>query len=148
MARDINGIATRDDVNSLGETTFTPTVPDGQPLNKCVPKSELMDNWHYEISGTYETNQLLKFQDISLVFIPGPEPEPDMGDCIVDYTVPVLISNTGNQGSQYIAENGNGVLKVKFQYNIFVNSTGLRYPLDTEYFYPAPLTDVTLPNNT
>lgn len=148
MARDINGIATRDDVNSLGVQKFTATEPDGEPLNRCVPKSLLEDDWHYSISGTYASNQLLKFQDISRVTIPDPEPEPDMGDCIVDYTVPVLISNTGNPGSQYIAENGSGVLKVKFQYNIFVNSTGLRYPLDTEYFYPAPLTDVTLPNNT
>ena len=148
MARNNNGIATRDDVNSLGYQKFTITEPDGEPLNRCVPKSLIENDWHYTIYGTYETNQLLKFQDISRVLRPEPEPEPeDNPDCIINYTDPRLVSNTGNPGSFYLAEDGTGVLKVRFGYQVFDNRNGMTYP-SSGFDYYANLTSVSLQNDT
>lgn len=77
MARDLDGVATRDDVLTLGPNQDYETSHDGEPTNKCVPLFELEGKKEYVISGTYEHDQLLRFQDIAFVYIPRPEPEPE-----------------------------------------------------------------------
>ena len=53
------------------------TSADGEPLEKCVRKSEIAGKRFLAIDGEYVRYQVVKFEDIRYVYIPKPEPEPN-----------------------------------------------------------------------
>lgn len=58
MATGTNGIATWGDINSAFGAS-------GSPINKCPTKSEILAISYMRVSGTYDSNQLVMFRDIS-----------------------------------------------------------------------------------
>ena len=77
MSKETGGIATRDDVLTLGPVQDYTESSDGEPLTKCVPKFEIENIRHFTINGEYDSKQLLKFEDLRFKYIPEPEPEPE-----------------------------------------------------------------------
>ncbi len=119
MSKDKNAIAIRGDINDIGsnyEYTKYPTPsPDGLPLTRCVPMGDFNGDEYFSVTGDYENNQMVKFEDVIWSYVIPPEPEPDdVSAGTFHKRKHTLVSNTSYPGKWYLAENGTGVLQARY----------------------------------